>query len=381
MSNIFTYQYYLFIISVFFFSLSSTVLYGYAFTIHYTAEREDEIAGYTSDLDMSFSAVAKKDMKKITLHFNGKEIRVLKGYGEREKEFYLEGCAIDSGEIVTFTAEDFSTLETLMLEMELDDNNLSKMFLRTLILLHSWPLNLPLLIVMDESKIFLLTQNFNSLVFNRFNFDRKNIGAAFLDVKGTEEFTIAAPSIISICSDINKEHHGRYFRFLWFPFMPLPLWEVVTEVVGGCGRCFGRCGRACLIDGGLLNNEFNRYTQDCFNHDACVCNVGQFEVECTILFVACIDDFYLAPDCGSHFTLTVINGAIQTEPYIGDTIGEFDPLTVITIKADDPPHNYKEFDRWKIIEGCYLNTVGDHRETTTSITMYSNVAVEATYKK
>jgi len=58
------------------FSLSLNVLYCDASSIGYSVNSEDEIVGYASDLDMSFSAVSEEDMTKINLQFNGKVISV-----------------------------------------------------------------------------------------------------------------------------------------------------------------------------------------------------------------------------------------------------------------------------------------------------------------
>jgi len=157
LTNIFNLQYFCFtLLSAFLFSNFFNALYCDASTINFSVKSEDEIAGYCSDLDMRFSAVSEKDMIRINLQFNGKEIIVQIGSGKREGEIYIEGFSIDSGEIVTFTTDDFNSLETLMLEIDIDDNDLGRMFVSTLNLLHSWPPNLPLFIIMNESWVFFM---------------------------------------------------------------------------------------------------------------------------------------------------------------------------------------------------------------------------------
>ena len=136
-----------------------------ASSINFSAKSEDKISGYSSDLDLAFTALLKEDMIKINLQLNGKEIIVRKGYGEREKEFYVEGYSIDTGKIASLTTEDFNDLEALLMEIDTDYNTLEKTFIRTLNLLHNWPPNLSLFVLMDESIVFIVIYNFIPLIF------------------------------------------------------------------------------------------------------------------------------------------------------------------------------------------------------------------------
>lgn len=249
-------------------SLFLTALYCDASLIKYSARSEDKIAGYASDLGLAFTAVLEEDMIKINLQFNEKEIIVKKGYGKREKVFYMEGYATESGGMVTLKKEDFDVLETLMMEIDSDNNYLDKMFLNTLNLLHSWPPTLPLLVLMDESIVFFIPAYLIPLVFNRSVFDS---------------------SIVDICYDCGKLHQGRYLKLHLFSKHS---WEEITGTVGG-EECFGRCGISCV-------GKSSKYTQDCFNHDACVSNVGYIALACDIMFISCIEDFLIGPNCNTE---------------------------------------------------------------------------------
>jgi hypothetical protein len=76
--------------------------------------------------------------------------------------------------------------------------------------------------------------------------------------------------------------------------------------VGPCydeaNRCLGRCGRGCRSTSvlGISNpGAVQRFTQDCLDHDLCVDRTGDALGACTGEFLAAVDDFLLAPDCGS----------------------------------------------------------------------------------
>ena len=83
--------------------------------------------------------------------------------------------------------------------------------------------------------------------------------------------------------------------------------RVSTRVaVGPCyneaNRCLGRCGRGCRstsVAGFSNPGRVQRFTQDCLDHDLCVDRTGDALGACTDEFLAAVDDFLLAPDCGS----------------------------------------------------------------------------------
>jgi len=217
-------------------SLPLNVLDCGASSISFSVESEDEIIGYASDLDMTFSALSEENMIKVILQFNGKEMIVQVGYGEREGEISIEGYSMDSGDITTLTTDDINVLETLMLEIDINDDDLGKTFIRTLNLLNSWPPNLPLF--------------------------------SHRDVLGVWPF------VRNICGDYGELHLG-VFIYLIIP-------TFVVENVGG-EDCFGRCGKGCIGDGGEpFQNELNIYTQDCFLHDGCVRRFGLLNPVCNL---------------------------------------------------------------------------------------------------
>jgi hypothetical protein len=76
--------------------------------------------------------------------------------------------------------------------------------------------------------------------------------------------------------------------------------------VGPCyneaNGCLGRCGRGCRstsVAGFSNPGAVQRFTRDCLNHDLCVDRTGDALGACTDEFLAAVDDFLLAPDCGS----------------------------------------------------------------------------------
>jgi hypothetical protein len=274
------------------FPLSLTPLYCDASSIKFSVRSAEKIAGHSSDLDMAFTAMKEEYMIKVNLQLNGKEIIVRKGYGNREKEFYVEGYSIDSGEIASLSTDDFNALEALLMEIETDYNDLEKTFIRTLNLLHNWPPNLSLFVLMDESIVFIVIYNFIPLIFP----------SSILD---------SPPLIVDICYDYGKPHDGKYFFFL-APLLHMPIIQSVTEIVGG-EECVGRCGKGCIGDG-PPNNKINIYTQACFNHDLCAENVGYIALECMIIFVPCFRDFLLGPDCNDAIS-TRTNATYPSESF------------------------------------------------------------------
>ena len=260
-----------------------------ASSISVSIDSEDEIAGYASDLGMSFSAVSKEDMTKINLQFNGKVLSVRIGSGAREGEIYIEGYSIDNGAVATLTNDDFNALETLLLEVDISDNHIGRMFIRTLNLLHGWPGNLPLFVVMNNSVIIALSGNYFPLILDRSIFD-------------------TPPFVVDICDDYTKPHDGRYFTF--FLMFPIKVNEV-RETVGG-EECIGRCGGGCMGER-FLENWHNLYTQDCFNHDVCCEKLGLFNWNCNMIFLLCIDDaFSFSVDCEQAYDSTTTSSTTTT---------------------------------------------------------------------
>ncbi len=271
------------------FSFSLNVLHCDASSISLSIDSEDEIVGYASGLAMSFSAVSEEDMTKINLQFNGKALSVHIGSGAREGEIYIEGYSIDNGAVATFTTDDFNALESLLLEIAISDNYIGRMFVSTLNLLHGWPGNLPLFVLMNKSVIISLPGNYLPLILDR----------SVLDFP---------PFVIDICDDYGKPHDGWYFTF--FLLFPIKVNEV-RETVGG-EECIGRCGGGCMGER-FLENWHNLYTQDCFNHDMCCEEQGLLHWECNIIFLLCIDDaFSFSIDCEQAYDSTTTSSTTTT---------------------------------------------------------------------
>jgi hypothetical protein len=271
------------------FSFSLNVLHCDASSISLSIDSEDEIVGYASGLAMSFSAVSEEDMTKINLQFNGKALSVHIGSGAREGEIYIEGYSIDNGAVATLTTDDFNALESLLLEIDISDNYLGRMFVRTLNLLHSWPPKLSLFVVMDESVVIVWIGGFLPLIFNR----------SVLDFP---------PFVIDICDDYGKPHDSWYFNY--FLLLPIKLNEV-TKTVGG-EECFGRCGGECVGDA-LIENWLNIYTQDCLNHDVCGDEQGLLHWDCIMIFLPCLDDFLsVSDDCEEAYVSTTTSSTTTT---------------------------------------------------------------------
>jgi hypothetical protein len=128
----------------------------------------------------------------------------------------------------------------------------------------------------------------------------------------TSACAIPAPTGLSesLCEEINLEHQGDYIseglkirQLPVWPYIPLflPLWCTdVTEVVGPHpffpGGCFGRCGRGCIGDG-PPNRPLDIFTQNCFNHDACVGARGLLDDYCNQMFLYTVRDFLFGTNC------------------------------------------------------------------------------------
>jgi len=162
-----------------------------------------------------------------------------------------------------------------MLEIDIKDNDLGKTFISTLNLLHSWPSNLPLFVLMDEYIVVYLLNKYLPIMTIK-------PARAFWEI------------IVDICDDYGELHDGEYYNYLDLFIIKLPIkTNEVQETVGG-EDCFGRCGAGCLTDVLLWGKK---YTQDCFNHDACADNLAIVHPDCNHMFVSCVDDYIFAFNC------------------------------------------------------------------------------------
>ena len=119
----------------------------------------------------------------------------------------------------------------------------------------------------------------------------------------------------SLCNNINETQLGSYIFSSIDPVFcaigreSIPISHVVGPYPFQPNGCFGRCGTGCIGDpggpGGLIQNDVNIFTQNCFNHDACVDALGDLHPCCMEMFLLTIDDFYNGTDCTPVLTVTI----------------------------------------------------------------------------
>jgi len=215
-----------------------------------------------------FSAYQLKNEIEITFHLQHKKIIVRIEKNADNLSATLLGHNITTGKTETFSEEDasfFNQLLRIAAKENLGHAELGFMTLRAINLLANWPEGKPLQIKFEKTE-------------SSASADRGDFSAADID---------------DVCEKVNQLHDGGYpVFFIWRPFFdrevgPHP-WEQ--------GECMGRCGRKCAGDG-PPDNGLSIFSQDCFNHDVCVEDQGELNLDCMLIFDDAFDDFLFGPSC------------------------------------------------------------------------------------
>jgi hypothetical protein len=97
----------------------------------------------------------------------------------------------------------------------------------------------------------------------------------------------------SLCGQVGTRQSATYDKFSNTVVVKKPR---LSQCYEQATACFGRCGKGCNR---LQPARMQRFTQDCFNHDLCVRDLGDDAPACADEFYAAADDFFYATDCGS----------------------------------------------------------------------------------
>ena len=272
----------------------------------YDVRSPRELSGRDPASGLSFSAAAVGGSHHVFhLERNGQRLRVLVGVDHRELQ--LSATRAGGGPPARLTRSDQHALARLA--SVLDGNRpLEHGFLRVLNLLASWPADLPLEASLKDGVV-------------------TTADGAWPLTEGED--------IADICGKMNQSHDGTY------PIFGFPRHFKDLGIVGpypwSGGDCLGRCGAGCPGDGPPNNSVF-AFGQDCFNHDTCVRDLGLFDLDCNLIFLATFDDFLYGPSCQKDNADIVING--QDVPL---TVSAGDPIEIrvsLMNVPEGPPVDY-----------------------------------------
>jgi len=245
-----------------------------------------------------------KRMTRIEFYLGDKTLLVQAGPGE----LYIKGVNTGTGALIPLTTGEKSILRNARDgngKIELGEH--TDLFLSSLEALSSWPTNMLVFVWHDNDQAMSAVGDDRVVTMSRKDFDARNTNAlrviqldrAFvesltppmLNMTATDVRQIESVlSVTSICFALGHRYKGRYFE-CDDPFCIGRTSHRYVHLVGGTD-CFGRCGTRC---GGVPHGR--KYTRDCFNHDACVKNLGSFAESCDIMFTFCVDDAISAPNC------------------------------------------------------------------------------------
>jgi hypothetical protein len=292
-----------------------------------TQTSENEIQGYLPRENLSFliqsgwdvyagptanGEVYGKRMSRIEFYLGEKTFLVQAGQGE----LYIKGFTTSTGVLTPLTAGEKSLLKDALEHngsVRLGEH--ADLFRSSLNALSSWPEDKLVFIWNDDDKAMSAVGNDRLATMSRKDFNARNTDAIALvplDRQAIEDLTppvldmtatdLRVPeslqslrratrgSVKRICFAFGRKFRGRYFECDDFFCFGRTNHRYV-HIVGGTS-CFGRCGAECSG-----TPEGTKYTRDCFNHDACVENLGTFALSCDIMFSLCVDDAINAQSC------------------------------------------------------------------------------------
>ncbi len=237
---------------------------------------EEMISGRDMELAVKYSAEEQKENYFIVkIDLPEKSIIIKADYSPGNESAEINAYERKSGGVPVLD-EDETEILTLMLEKfsanKKSPDRLTSILLRSLNLLASWPPGKPLTHTTTPEPDALTSP--------------------------------LAAGIIDICGKVNQMHTGSYPVWgSWKPFLP----RLVGPFPWNFGDCMGRCGKGCIGDG-IPNNGINIYSQDCFNHDACVTDLGYYDLDCILAFDETFQDFLYGRSCQKENLDLIING-------------------------------------------------------------------------
>lgn len=249
-------------------------------------EAAKKISGQDFQSGLTYSAqVADNKTMEFRFRLNEKTISMSMGYGEKSGKARLIGVDARNGQIVNLSRKEAEAFSALLMQVGkrfMGKTLLEESLLRTVNLLADWPVNLPLNYSLDKP---LHTTPYNN-------------------IPGKE-----AEKISDICGAMNLMHSGGYP--VWGTWRYFEELGTVGPYPWNQGDCLGRCGVGCPGDG-QPDNSIYVFSQDCFNHDACVRDQGTYDVDCDLIFFDAIGDFLYGPSCQKDNVDIVINGQDQS---------------------------------------------------------------------
>ena len=244
---------------------------------------KDEISGHHTS-GVNFSTKLIDNIAYVEISVGNKRIKVRHPYIIRNASLEIGSYDNATGQAVMLDSSDNTALrQTLenLLKVHYVSELLKGDLLSTMNLLYSWPSTLPV--------------------------SRSLVPKSTTAVTADESAVTAAALSESICSDINKDRNGSVLQWNYgycslhpdvncslvpVKYDPVLVGPYPFEPLG----CMGRCGRGCIGDP-RPNNNVDRFTQNCLDHDVCVERFGYIASNCVYMFENCIDDFRYAPSC------------------------------------------------------------------------------------
>jgi hypothetical protein len=309
-----------------------------------------------------------------------------------EKKVYIYGYRRDTGNALIFTHNDAHEIKDMLsniAKQPFGTKAIEKLVSRTLNLIHSWPIDTEVFMSMDKSSIVTMMGEHAGTV------------RLWSEIMPQSQGLLSAAfdnGITSICGEINQNKSAVYLTGLIclddasksFQVGPYPF---------NSGGCFGRCGADCIGDG-PPDNGLNIYTQDCFNHDACVQEQGSFHPCCDEMFALVVDDYLYGSSCTPVLKVTIEpneareSGAwqIKDEPFDIDSGWHASGSTIDWLPSGVYVLNFSNIDGWETpspkeititqestasIEGIYVKSLSPGKATLVSPSGTIDTAVPA----
>jgi len=295
---------------------------GSAGAVEFASKSPQEIRGHSQELGVRFHArTLPRGIEEVTVVFGGKMVIVQLWDAENRRAIRITSSGDKGGEAAIPTLEDSDKLGQLL--NALAKENVSahprgKMLLRTLNLLHSWPEGLPIAYAYENGGFVEVFEDSNGMSIP----DDQSYAYPEVHRCQTQRWPPTPTISEDICGMMNQTHTGEYISLgipvgTWLP----PFYAVImfypwrcewrSDTVGpfpfDLGECVGRCGPGCTTLPG------NVYTQDCFNHDMCVRELGLVHPFCNHMFMQCVEDFLYGPDCDP-----LESGLVAHYPFYGN---------------------------------------------------------------